>query len=136
MSEIFFREQRNGYDKNQVDNYIQRITEAYQTAYKEYLAVCDKYNNLLLDFQKLESERQTRTESAFITKALTDSERLAQQIINNAYKEEAKIVEQTKKNLDYVYRTISQAMDEAQNFLNSRISERSGGIINENKSVV
>jgi len=136
MSEIFFSEQKNGYDKNQVDNYIRKLTEAYQTAYKEYLAVCDKYNDLLLKFKKLESEKKSGPDVSVITKTLMDSERLAREIVNNAYDEESKIIEQTKKNLDYVYATIGQAINEVQNFLNSRGNDEAGGMLNGNQAVI
>jgi len=135
MSEIFFNEQRNGYDKNQVDNYINRLTDAYQMAYKEYLAVCDKYNDLMLNYQKLESERQSGQIPKVITKTLLDSEKLANKIITDAYNEKSKMIEQTKKNIDYVYATIGQSINEVQNFLNSRSNEGSGGILNENETV-
>ena len=55
MEEIFFTEQKNGYDKEQVDSYIHKLTEAYQKAYDEYFAMCDKYNNLMYDYKQLEA---------------------------------------------------------------------------------
>jgi cell division septum initiation protein DivIVA len=134
MSEIYFNEQRNGYDKNQVDSYINKLTEAYQMAYNEYLAVCDRYNELMVEYKKLESEKQAGKETSVMSKTLIDSEKLANEIINDAYNEKSKIIEQTKKNLDYVYAKIGQSINEVQNFLNSRNSDRSGGVLNENET--
>ena len=60
MEKTLFREQPNGYDKKQVDNYICKITGAYQKAYNEYLATYEKYNRLLQDYKKLEAETLSR----------------------------------------------------------------------------
>jgi len=120
MAEIFFSEQKNGYDKEQVDNYIRRLTEAYQTAYKAYLTVSEKYTDLKLDFKKLKSEIKSGAETNSIERTLMDSEKLAKDIINDAYNEEARIVAQTKNNLDYVYKTVEKAINEALRFLDSQ----------------
>ena len=120
----FFDEQKNGYDKEQVDNYISRLTEAYQTAYKEYLAVCDKYNNLMQDYKNMKSQAEKqereRVNSNTIARTLKESEQLAQEIIENAYNEEARINEQTNKNIERVYKTIEQSMNEAKKLLITR----------------
>jgi len=119
MTEVFFSEQKNGYDKIQVDNYIHKVTEAYQTAYKEYLATCEKYNNLMQDYKKLESEKQSsvNADADIIAKTLINSERLAKEIIDNARSEEAKIVDMTVQNITYAYKTLETAMNEIQKFL-------------------
>lgn len=120
MTEVFFNEQKNGYDKNQVDNYISRLAEAYQTAYKEYLAVCDRYNNLMRDFKKLEAERRSGGDADVAAKYYIDSEKLAKEIIGNAYSEEAKIMDRAAKNLEHVYSMMETAINEALKFLESR----------------
>jgi len=43
MAKTFFKNQQNGYDKKQVDNYIKKLIKAYQAAYKEYLDLAEKY---------------------------------------------------------------------------------------------
>jgi len=43
MKETYFKEQTNGYDKTQVDNYIRKLQKAYQTVYAEYLELYDGY---------------------------------------------------------------------------------------------
>ncbi|MCL1858847.1 MAG: DivIVA domain-containing protein [Oscillospiraceae bacterium] len=144
MERIFFKEQPNGYDKEQVDNYIRKITEAYQTAYDEYLAACEKYNNLIQDYKKLESEKQAKQSAAdvdIIAKTLINSERLAKEIIDNAHTEENRVIELTVKNLQYAYTTLESAMSEVQKFLtfNNAISDEkyenkeTGGILDGNE---
>ena len=119
MAEIFFTEQKNGYDKVQVDNYIHMLTEAYQKAYKEYLDICGKHNDLMQDYKKLETEREKQPglNADVIAKTLLDSEKLAREIIDNAYNEESRIVARTKENLEQAYRTVDQALNDAQKFL-------------------
>jgi len=46
MSRKYFKNQQNGYDKNQVDNYISNLMKIYQKAYHEYLDIVDKHNAL------------------------------------------------------------------------------------------
>ena len=43
MARKYFKEQKNGYDKGQVDSYIRKLIEAYEKTYKEYLETFDKY---------------------------------------------------------------------------------------------
>jgi len=117
MAEIFFTEQKNGYDKAQVDNYIQMLTKSYQKAYQEYVDICAKYNELKQDYKKLEADKPVGIDADLIAKTLINSEKLAKEIVDNAYNEEAQMVEKTKKNLEQAYKTVEQAMAEAQKFL-------------------
>jgi len=48
-----------GYDTFQVDDYINMIKKSYLRTYKEYQAMCSKYNALLKDYKRLESEKYT-----------------------------------------------------------------------------
>lgn len=96
-TEISFSKQFNGYDKTEVDLYIKNLSDAYQTAYEEYTAVCVKYNDLLEDYETLGREReQTKSNTAVIAKTLIDTEILAQKIIANAHEEADKIKAETQ----------------------------------------
>jgi len=46
MAKAFFKENRNGYDKEQVDNYINKLIREYQKIYRYYLDAHDKYCKL------------------------------------------------------------------------------------------
>jgi len=120
MGEIFFPEQKNGYDKEIVDSYVYKLTEAYKKAYNEYLTVCGKYNDLLYDYKKLEEDIQIGMSSGAIAKTLKNSKKLAQEIIDNAYREEAVIIDRTKRNVEQVYKTMEQAISESQKLLTFR----------------
>ena len=129
MAEILFNEQKNGYDKGQVDNYIQMITKSYQNAYAEYLDINGKYNELVQSYKKLESEKAGKPaglDADIIAKTLLSSEKLAKEIVDNAYDEEARMVAQTKKNLEQAYKTVEQAMIEAQKLLTFHNNEELG----------
>lgn len=138
MTKIEFAEEKNGYDKDQVDNYIHKLTSAYQKTYEEYLATCEKYNSLNEAYKRLEEENQIGVNTDVVTKVLADSEKLAQElvetaykIIANAYNEEARIVEKAKRNFEQVNEKIEQAMSEAQNFFTFRNTKDPGGTLNE-----
>lgn len=118
MEKTLFKEQVNGYDKEQVDNYIRKITEAYQANYNEYLALCEKYNGLVQDYKELEAKKQQAgIDADVIAKALINSEKMAKEIIDNAHSEESRIIDLTVKNLQYAYATLETAMHEVQKFL-------------------
>ena len=137
MAEKFFAEQTNGYDKAQVDDYIRRLTEAYQTAYNEYQAVCVKYNALLQENKKLETEKQFASSAGpipnktvkdseiadIIAKTLVDSEMLARKIVENANAEAERIVDQAKLKCERVQETMEQAVIKMRVLLASENSE-------------
>lgn len=144
MANIEFAEQKNGYDKDQVDNYIHKLTGAYQRTYDEYLAACEKYNALKEDYKQLsderkqlEDEKQIGLNSNLVSKVLLDSEKLAQEIVEttykiiaNAYNEEARIIEKARQNFEQANEKIDQAMSEAQKFLTFRNSKEFGEPLN------
>jgi len=89
--EVSFEKQLSGYDRGQVNRYIANISEAYQTAYNEYTAVCEKYNSLLEDYRKLEEKEQNKPGADIIAKTLVDTESLAHRILEDAGSEAARI---------------------------------------------
>ncbi|MCL2814182.1 MAG: DivIVA domain-containing protein [Oscillospiraceae bacterium] len=115
MTEISFNDRKNGYDKLQVDNYIKKISEAYQEVYREHVSICEKYDSLLENYKKLEEQNQappehdTETETIAIT--LLDAENLAKKIVANARREEARIMDLAAKNLENAYLVLERAMD-------------------------
>lgn len=131
MPEIFYPE-KDGYNKSQVDKYIEMLKNEYQKIHKEY-------NTLLQNYKKLEDDKKVGVNAEIIAKMLVDSEKLAQDIIENAYKEESKIIEQTKKNVEQAYNTLEKAINETYKLLrpynndNSNTDTGSGTEFNEDK---
>jgi len=90
-TKIFFTEEKNGYNRLEVDNYIAKLDEAYQNAYDENQDIRNKYNSLLDDCRKLDVQERTEFNSEIIAKTLVNAEVLAQKIIADANKEAVRI---------------------------------------------
>jgi len=58
MAKQYFKDQKNGYDKEQVEKYITNMIKVYQKAYVEYLDIYDKYCDLA---EKMKKEGQRNT---------------------------------------------------------------------------
>jgi len=46
MEKKIFKDQANGYNKKQVENYIQKLIKGYEIVYREYLDLVEKYSSL------------------------------------------------------------------------------------------
>jgi len=112
---ITFQKQLNGYDKDEVDRYIAKLTGAYQTAYEEYTAICGKYNGLLSDYEKLCEKRDNGSQGvAVIAKTLIDTETLAQQIIADAQAEAGKLVSVARREAAQINLCAKRNYDQAE----------------------
>ena len=97
---IYFPEARNGYDTEEVDSYIGKLSEAYQTAYCEYNSVKNEYEKLLEDCKKLAIQERTALNSDVVAKTLMNTELLAQKIIAEAHDEALAAGTKAKKIID------------------------------------
>ena len=124
---IYFTEERKGYDKKQVDSYIKKLSEAYQTTFDEYKEINDKYENLLVDCnqQNENDNKQESTElnSEIITKALLNAEKLAQSITVDARAEAAAVKSEAQKIVDSAKNEASTAKKAAQRIINEANAE-------------
>jgi len=92
INDVSFAKQFNGYDRAEVDRYVENLTQAYQTAYDEYNSVCAKYNDLLDKYGALcRQQEQNKSNVVVIAKTLVDTETLAHKIIADAQTEAEKI---------------------------------------------
>ena len=78
---VAFAEEQNGYNKEQVDKYISKLSEAYQAAYDENQILLDKYNSLLEEHKKLEFQSRTQLNAEVILKTVESIEALARKIV-------------------------------------------------------
>jgi len=92
-TEVYFEKQFNGYDRGQVDRYVESLAKAYQKAYDEYKATCEKYDSLQEEFNVLRIKDEERPAADIIAKALVESEAIANKIISDANIEAEKIIE-------------------------------------------
>ena len=97
---VVFKEAIRGYDKEQVDLYVKKLSEAYRGAYNENRALQEKCAGLLEECEKLDAHEQTGLHPDIITKTLLDTEMLARKIIADAHAEVAKAKATAKKTLD------------------------------------
>ena len=114
-SKIIFPEVMKGYDREQVDKYISKLSEAYQEAYDENTAIRERYNNLLEDFKKLSSQEQAELNPEII---LMYAEMLAQKIIADAQADAAQAKAEAQKIFADTNAAAAQARAEAQRMLN------------------
>ena len=126
-TEVQFEKQFNGYDRGQVDRYIASLAKAYQTAYDEYKAVCDKYNELVVTHKDLKSKEAQQPAADIISKTIVDSEALAHKIIADANAEAARIRREAeteaKKLITEAYTEKAAAKAEAQKALDEAANE-------------
>ncbi|MCL1816355.1 MAG: DivIVA domain-containing protein [Clostridiales bacterium] len=129
---INFPEVMKGYDMEQVDNYISKLSAAYQAAYDENTAIRERYNNLLDDFKKLSSQEETEINPEII---LMYAEMLAQKIIADAQAEAAQIKAEAQKVYTEANNLSTQTMSEAQKNMIEANSEADKALIQTRKKI-
>jgi len=97
---VVFKEAIRGYDKEQVDLYITKLSEAYKSAYNENQALQKKCAGLLVECEKPGAQEQNELNSGIIAKTLINTEILARKIIADAHTEAAKAKATAKTTLD------------------------------------
>jgi cell division septum initiation protein DivIVA len=120
---IFFTEEKNGYDREQVDGYIHKLSEAYQKAFSEYEDLRGKYNSLLEDCKNLDLQERTGLNSDIIAKTLIHTELLAQKIIEGAHAEAAKVKSDAKIIINQANAEAAKVKAEAQKAVDEAHSE-------------
>jgi len=111
---ISFRSKLNGYDKAQVDNYIENLNDAYGAAHDEYTAKCMEYDGLFESFKELEAREWRRPGADAATRTLLDTEILAFQITDNAQDDARRIIEDARIEAQ---RIIIDAQDDARTII-------------------
>jgi len=96
-NDIAFARQMMGYDRAEVDSYVENLSLAYQTAYDEYNSVCAKYNGLLEEYGALwQQQEQNKSNAAVIARTLVDTETLAHTILADAQAQADKLAAETQ----------------------------------------
>ena len=63
LKKISFDQQIGGYNREQVDCYLEYLTGEYQVAYDEYESLLSKYNDLLAEYKKLRAREGNKPRS-------------------------------------------------------------------------
>lgn len=100
MTQILFQNEINGYDKIQVDNYITKLSKAYQDAYDENQSMRSNYDTLREAYERMEAQMQTKWNSKVITKTIMNMESLAQKIIDDANEEAERVKTEALLSID------------------------------------
>ena len=111
---ISFTREKKGYDREQVDSYIKKVSEAYQTTYLEYLDINGKYEKLLEERENSDSRELQGMNSEIAAKTLISTELLANKIITDAQTEAAAIIEEAQKAIAAAWEEADSAGEEAQ----------------------
>ena len=131
---IIFKKQFNGYDRAQVDAYVDSIAGAYQTAYCEYNAKCEAYDRLMANFQELEAREAERPSAEAVSNTLFKAEEFSEKIMADARAEAERIKEsayikkaaakiQAQRLLDDAAVESAKTLAEAQAVLNNANAE-------------
>ncbi|MCL1805679.1 MAG: DivIVA domain-containing protein [Clostridiales bacterium] len=117
---IQFAEEKNGYSKEQVDGYVDKLSNAYEAAYRENQEVREQYKNLKDECDRLEVQEKTRLNAGVIAKTMLNLETMAQEIVAEAQQEvieakgEAKrLVDAAKAEAEMLKAAAEKIMDEA-----------------------
>lgn len=91
-SQVNFGKERGGYDRQQVDSYVELLGNAYEQVSQQYITLQNKYKALFQGYHKLKTESSQRgADEMVITKTLIDAEMMAQKIIATAQAEAERI---------------------------------------------
>ena len=97
---IDFLREKNGYDRKQVDSYIEKLSEMYQKIYNEYINVSGKYKELLESGENAAPQERTEVDPEIVAKTLMNAEMLAQRITVEAQAEAAKLMAEAQRMKD------------------------------------
>lgn len=132
---MYFLEERNGYDREQVDSYISKLSNAYQTAYNEYQDVSGKYNSLLDDCKELDIQERTGLNSDIIAKTLMNTEILAQKIIADAHAEAVNVKRELRQMIADANAEVEKAQADAQDVIAAAHAEASEIVLQAKKNL-
>ena len=120
---ISFAKEKNGYDRAQVDSYITKISEAYQTTYNEFLDISNKYMSLLEESENTKKQEQTELSPDVIAKTLLNTEMLAQKIIVDAKTEATATISEANEIINSAKAEEAEARATARKIINDAKDE-------------
>jgi len=132
-AKIIFPEVFKGYDMEQVDRYITKLSAAYQEAYDENTAIRARYNNLLEAFKQLNAQEQEGMDPEIV---LMYAEMLAQKIITDAQADAALVRAEAQKVFAETTAAAAQAKSQAQKMLQDANAEAARIVLKARKSLL
>ena len=129
---VFFSEVGNGYDREQVDNYVRKLTEAYQVAYEENTVIAEKYNSLEEAYNKISMQERKGTDSDI---SMMYVELMAKKIIADAQVRAAQAKAEAQKTLTEANKEAAQKKAEAQQMIDEANTEAVKIVIHAKKNL-
>ena len=123
---LFFPEVKKGYDKRLVDNYVTKLSDAYQTAYNEYHVILKKHNDLLEERIRTDVQNQVEFNSEGIDKTLLYMERLTKSIIADAIGEATEAKAEAKRIIAKAHAEAARVREATQKMLEDTCDEAAG----------
>ena len=108
LENLEFKSAPLGYNKNEVDDFVETISEDYEKLYKENIALKDK-NNLLADAIK-----EYKSMEAALRDTVVSAHSISNDIKKNAYKEAENIVIEAKNKADEMKNEAVKILTEAE----------------------
>ena len=94
MKEILFDKQFRGYNREQVNYYVEYLTKEYQIAYDEYESLFIKYNDLMMKHKSTVTKEGKADPVLIPPRALTKAE--IQKIVESRHTESANLALQAE----------------------------------------
>ncbi len=108
-----FPVEKEGYDVTLVDFYIDTLSEAYELEYEEHQSLQVKYNNLSSEYTKLRDKIRSESSVKTVAKTLADIDILAEELMEEARAEAAKLKDEALSVIDDAYSKAAIITDNA-----------------------
>ncbi len=106
LENVTFKSGVMGFDKNEVNDFLNAITNDYEKLYKENIALKDK-NTLLSDAIK-----EYKTMEVALRDTVVSAHSISDEIKKNAYKEADNIIQDAKNKCDEMFNEASKSLNE------------------------
>ncbi len=106
LENITFKSGVMGFDKNEVNDFLNAITTDYEKLYKENIALKDK-NTLLADAIK-----EYKAMEVALRDTVVSAHNISDEIKKNAYKEAETIIQEAKNKCDEMFNETSKALND------------------------
>jgi len=108
-NKILFSTQAIGYDQDQVDSYIQKLTDEYDSLQRNFTELYDRYDRLV---------KKSGVGMASVSQTMADAEVKAEQLITEANNEAARIIRNAHIELGQIQHTKDRLITEISDILN------------------
>ena len=120
---INFDREKNGYSKTQVDEYINKLSRAYEAVYNEYLEISIKYDNSMETSNSIMNGDDQELSQEVAKRSRENTEALMQKIIAEALIEASSIMTEAQLMKDEAQAMIDRAEENARRIIDEANAE-------------